>query len=102
MASYGSAEFLENKTGADAETVVLVEADKIENMKRAYPNYFGDVQLFRVQLRNITKGHGVKEYVLKPQERAPSKPRQGENPDITWLRRRIRWDDPTKGRVKLR
>lgn len=105
-ASYDSAEFLENKTGGGAETVVLVEADKIENLKRAYPNYFGDVQLFRVQLRNIVKGVGVKEYALKPQERAPLKPRLGENPDITWLKRRgrIHWTEATasRRRVKLK
>jgi hypothetical protein len=95
--SYDSAEFLDNKTGRDSENVVLVEADKIDALKMAYPNYFGDVQLFRTQLGHITKGEGVREYKLKPQETV--QPRPGENPDLTWLRRRIRW---TEEKVSLR
>jgi hypothetical protein len=95
-ASYGSAEFLENiRFGKEKETIVLVEADKLDSLKEAYPNYFGDVQLFRLQLRNIVKGVGVKEYDLKPQDRAPIRPKLGENADITWLRRRHRWTERT-------
>jgi hypothetical protein len=105
MASYGSAEFFDNKTGGDTRNVVLVEADKVESLKEAYPNYFGDVQLFRAQLRNIVTGAGVKEYTMRPQESVRARP--GENPDLTWLRRRIRWTEyepPRReaGRPKLR
>jgi len=91
MASYGSAEFFDNKTGGDTKNVVLVEADKVDQLKEAYPNYFGDVQLFRQQLRNIVKGVGIREYTMKPQEHVA--PRPGENADLTWLRRRIRWTE---------
>jgi len=98
MASYGTAEFFDNKTGRDTKNVVLVEADKVDQLKEAYPNYFGDVQLFRAQLRNITKGTGVRAYTLKPQESV--RPRPGENPDLTWLRRRIRWTETTAPRKR--
>ena len=91
MASYDSAEFFENKNGRDTKNIVLVEADKVEALKEAYPNYFGDVQLFRAQLRNIIKGSGLREYTMKPQELV--RPRPGENPDLTWLKRRIRWTE---------
>jgi hypothetical protein len=91
--SYGIAEFLDNKTGRYTKDIVLVEADKVETLKEAYPNYFGDVQLFRAQLRNIVKGTGLREYTMKPQEAV--KPRPGENPDLTWLKRRIRWTETT-------
>jgi hypothetical protein len=101
MASYGSAEFLDNQTEQETETIVLVEADKLDNLKEAYPNYFGDVQLFRLQLRNLTKGKGVKEYILKPQESVPIKPKLGENPDIAWLRNRNSWARHN-GRVKFK
>jgi hypothetical protein len=93
MMSYGSAEFFENKTGRYTKNVVLVEADKVETLKEAYPNYFGDVQLFRQQLRNIAKGAGLREYTMKPQDTVT--PRLGENPDLTWLKRRIRWTEET-------
>jgi hypothetical protein len=105
MASYGSAEFFDNKTGRDTKNVVLVEADKVESLKEAYPNYFGDVQLFRAQLRNITKGTGLREYTMRPQESV--RPRPGENPDLSWLKRRIRWtekDPPRRtasGRIRV-
>lgn len=87
--TYDSVEFLDKQT--DKENVVLVEADKLESLKAAYPNYFGDVQLFRAQLRHITRGEGVKVYKIKPQQTV--NPRPGENPDITWLRRRHRWNE---------
>jgi ppGpp synthetase/RelA/SpoT-type nucleotidyltranferase len=96
MASYGSAEFFDNKSGKNTKNVVLVEADKVESLKEAYPNYFGDVQLFRAQLRNITKGIGVREYTMRPQESV--RPRPGENPDLTWLKRRIRWTEKSTAR----
>ena len=53
VSSYNEAEFLDFKM--DRKNIVLVEVDKIENLKEAYPNYFGDVQLFRKQLVEIVK-----------------------------------------------
>lgn len=89
VAQYDQAELSDNKSGIEASNIVLVEADKVENLKDAYPNYFGDVQLFKWQLSNIVKGKGVQEYVVKPQDTVAPRPR--ENPDTAWLRRRIRW-----------
>src|SRR5262249_32735988 len=91
VSSYDEAEFLDFRTGMDRKNIVLVEVDKIENLKEAYPNYFGDVQLFRKQLRDITKGKSAKEYTLPPRVTVP--PPHKENPNLAWLRRRrhIRW-----------
>jgi ppGpp synthetase/RelA/SpoT-type nucleotidyltranferase len=52
-------------------TSVLVEADGIENLKAAYPNYFGDVKLFRMQLRSITQGEKAVEYTMLSTRVAP-------------------------------
>ena len=41
-----------------AVNAVLVEADKIEGLKAAYPNYFGDVQVFKENLKLLTKKEG--------------------------------------------
>ena len=68
---------------------VLVEADKIETLMEGYPNYFGDVQLFKNSLRDITRGKVAKEFSLPPQATVPGKPR--EQPDLTWFKRRKRW-----------
>jgi hypothetical protein len=87
--SYDNAESFDNKSGKDSKNIVLVEADKLENLKAAYPNYFGDVQLFKKQLNNLTKGKDVEEYTVKPQETVAPRPR--ENPDLSWFKRRIRW-----------
>lgn len=91
VSSYDEAEFLDLKTGMETENIVLVEADKIENLKEAYPNYFGDVQLFKKQLTDITKGKSAQEYTLPPRETVP--PPHKENPDLAWIRRRkhVRW-----------
>ncbi|GAU84746.1 RelA/SpoT domain-containing protein [Bosea sp. BIWAKO-01] len=64
---------------------VLVEVDKVKNLKEAYPNYFGDVHLFRRQLRRISKARDSDEFQLMPQEIVPPKPR--EAPDLSWFTR---------------
>jgi hypothetical protein len=86
---YDNAESFDNQTGKDTTNIVLVEADKLENLKDAYPNYFGDVQLFKTQLGRIVKGKDIQEYTVRPQDTVAPRPR--ENPDLSWFRRRFRW-----------
>ena len=64
---------------------VLVEADKIDALKQAYPNYFGDVQVFKSNLHRITQGKQAVEYTLPPQKTMPPPPK--EVPDTAWFRR---------------
>jgi hypothetical protein len=64
---------------------VLVSLDRLRNLKAAFPNYFGDVLLFREQLRHITKGRGVMDYDLPKQALAP--PRPYVEPDLSWMKR---------------
>jgi hypothetical protein len=52
----------ENAANA-AVTTVLVEVDKIESLKEAYPNYFLDVRLFTQHLRRVVQGVAQEEYV---------------------------------------
>jgi hypothetical protein len=66
--------------------VVLVEADSIDNLRNAYPNYFGDVQRFKEMLQKITLGAPVQEFVLAPQPTAPKAPY--EKPDLSWFKRK--------------
>ncbi|MGI9370507.1 MAG: RelA/SpoT domain-containing protein [Ruegeria sp.] len=76
-------------------SAVVVELDKIENLKSAYPNYFGDVHLFKASLSEVLNGRPVKEYSLPPIERVPPSPK--EIPDASWLRypnrRNRRWKE---------
>jgi hypothetical protein len=88
MLSYETAESFDNESGNETANIVLVEADKLENLKEAYPNYFGEIQLFKMQLTNITAGIGAREYVVRPQESV--RPRPKENPNLMWLKRRGR------------
>jgi hypothetical protein len=88
--SYDNAEAFDNESGRYLENIVLVEADKLENLKIAYPNYFGDVQLFKSQLRSIIKGEAAREFSVRPQEPAPI--RAKEKPyDLRWLSGWRRW-----------
>jgi hypothetical protein len=64
---------------------VLVSLDRLQNLKSAFPNYFGDVQLFKEQLSSITRGRGVMEYDLPKQALAPPKPRV--QADLSWLKK---------------
>ena len=46
-------------TGEITQNMVLVEVDEIENLKAAYPGYFGDVQLFLHHLQTVMHGQSV-------------------------------------------
>lgn len=86
--------YVDDTSEAGKYSSVVVELDKIDNLKKAYPNYFGDVQLFRSSLEEVVNGRPVKEYSLPPIERAPPPPK--ETPDDSWLRqprsRHRRWE----------
>lgn len=97
-AGYDNAEASDNRSGAETSNVVLVEVDKLDNLERAYPNYFGDVQLFKEQLRQLTRGRAVDEYTVARQQAVASKPR--ENPDPSWIGRRGRWTEPKRRRPR--
>jgi ppGpp synthetase/RelA/SpoT-type nucleotidyltranferase len=86
VASYDSAERSDNESGNNRTNVVLVEADKIENLAVAYPNYFGDVEIFWRQLRSIIGGVDLEEYTVRRQEPAPPRYGRGEKRDASWLR----------------
>jgi ppGpp synthetase/RelA/SpoT-type nucleotidyltranferase len=72
---------------------VVVELDSVENLKSAYPNYFGDVQYFKNNLSRILGGDPAKQFYLPPVERVPPPPK--EIPDDSWLRYpgRRRWTE---------
>ncbi|MTJ94208.1 MAG: RelA/SpoT domain-containing protein [Desulfovibrio sp.] len=97
MALYSEAESVDRETGNDGNDVVLVEADKIDGLKAAYPNYFGDVTLFRQALEEVAKGRSLAELDIRRQEMVPAKP--AERIDSGWLYKRNRlWVEP--GRMK--
>ena len=81
---YGKAEEGDNMSGENRLNTVLVEADKIESLKAAYPNYFGDVQLFSKNLQHITRGEVAQEYTMPPRQTYP--PLTKEPPDMSWFR----------------
>lgn len=87
--AYDEAENSAKSVDSGASNIVLVEVDKLDNLKRSYPNYFGDVQLFKSQLRLVTKGKAVSEYTVTHQQAVPAQP--VERVDPSWLRRRGRW-----------
>lgn len=89
--SYGLAEEEEFRSGNSKKTV-FVEADKIEDLKDAYPNYFGDVQVFVENLSLLTQGRPAKEYKIPP---VPMRPRLSDEPaDFQWFTpgRNRRWN----------
>lgn len=89
-ASYDEAEQNAEMNRNGSTNVVFVEVDEVENLKKAYPNYFGDVEWFETILRRVVHGKDVSQYAMPPQERAASKLK--DRPDDSWLRkRRRRW-----------
>jgi len=92
--SLDTVEVANSEKGERNINAVLVEADSIENLKAAYPNYFGDVQIFRSILQKITQGADAKDFVLQPQEAAAKKPYV--KPDLSWFFRK-RFPGPKGG-----
>jgi len=84
--SYDMAEDIYNKTGDYLENIVLVELEKIGDLRRAYPNYFLDVEIFRRIFASILKAGDTDEYSVIQQERAPLPLRQ-ERIDPNWVGR---------------
>jgi hypothetical protein len=84
-----AAEQRDNVSGENRINTVFIEADKIEDLKAGFPNYFGDVQLFTKNLMDITLGKAAKEYVMPPQETVPPPPKVV--PDLSWFKRPKRW-----------
>lgn len=96
--SYEDAEKQDNITGLETANVVLVEADKMDNLTKAYPNYFGDVQLFKMQMNALIHGEAVSEYKVALQKRAIPTPRELADP--SWMKRRGLWTEPSRSNKK--
>lgn len=97
--SYGDAESPDNLSGGDSKNVVLVEVDKVENLKAAYPNYFGDVSMFSGFLNTVANGSSAMEYSRRIQ--TPPRPRIEAVGDISWIgRSRFPRPDAVKKRPK--
>jgi hypothetical protein len=84
ISSFDAFEVANSQRGGNVNAV-LVEADSIENLRAAYPNYFGDVQKFKSALEEIATGSPSREFVLPPQPTAPKPPY--EKPDARWIGR---------------
>lgn len=84
-AAIGALEYHKAEQEGERFDTVLVATNKVESLKAAFPNYFGDTQLFAKVLRRIIRGKDVPEFVLPPQTVVAPPPRQP--PDLSWLRR---------------
>ncbi len=79
--SYDAAE----RDAAESTNIVLVEVEKIETLKAAYPNYFGDVKTFTGYLKHVAQGQSAVDYARAvTQSRPPARSFLG---DLSWLRR---------------
>ena len=91
--NYETAESADNLSGQETTNVVLVEGVKMANLTKAYPNYFGDTQLFKRNLSDLIAGGAVSDYEITLQQRSVPRPR--ERADPTWIGRRGMWTEPT-------
>lgn len=55
----GSSDFEAEELKADPKNAVLVEVDRMEDLKEAYPNYFLDVALFTTGVQEVLAGRDV-------------------------------------------
>lgn len=75
-------------TGESRAKVVLVDVDRIETLREAYPNYFGDVTMFIARLKSVCDGETAQpEFTMAPQ---PVVPRKYEKIDLSWFNNKHR------------
>jgi ppGpp synthetase/RelA/SpoT-type nucleotidyltranferase len=87
--SYDAAEVKNAESGSGETKIVLVEVDEIENLRTAYPNYFGDVQKFKTKLRKAASLAENLDRSVPVQERVPKKKERVY--DLAWLKGYKRW-----------
>ena len=87
--SYDAAELRNAESGTGEKKIVLVEVDEIENLRSAYPNYFGDVQNFKTRLRSAAGSSEELDRSVPVQERVPQKKERVY--DLSWLRGYKKW-----------
>jgi hypothetical protein len=80
-AAFDNGERLDRARNKAENNRVFVEAEKVASLRKAYPNYFGDVELFKAQLQRVSNGEMVQPFVLPPQQTAPD---AREKPDLRW------------------
>tara|TARA_R110002074_G_scaffold400979_1_gene597757 strand:- start:1305 stop:2543 length:1239 start_codon:yes stop_codon:yes gene_type:complete len=75
-------------------SVVLIEADRVETLKKAYPNYFGDTYVFMQNLKAITLGKQAVEYAVPLRRVAPHVRESKVKADLSWFseHRRRNWN----------
>jgi hypothetical protein len=73
----GSVAYDQEEEKTDPGNAVLVEADKIEDLRAAYPNYFLDVALFTTGLKSVLRGGDV--------------PMPSDMPEQTWKADDLSW-----------
>jgi hypothetical protein len=79
----GAEHYSAAETGDGSVTTVLVEADKIEGLKDAYPNYFLDVRLFASNMARSLSGLPLDTLVRDEEPEAEPEPRQIASPPRT-------------------
>jgi len=93
VADQHAAEQPDALSGKSTINTVFVAADRIEDLKDAYPNYFGDVEVFRRNLLEVTKGKLAREYTMPPRIAVP--PSSDKPGDVSWMRSKgRRWSEP--------
>lgn len=91
--AYDDAEIGIAQSESSKSNIVFVEANQVETLKKAYPNYFGDTHVFTENLKKIVLGKEAVEYAVPPRSKAPYTRQEKEKPDLSWFRehRRRRW-----------
>jgi hypothetical protein len=64
---------------------VVVEVDKVENLREAYPNYFLDMSLFHGNLQRVIEGKAIQTSFIDAPEPEKPKVRAISASDYSWL-----------------
>lgn len=89
---FDSEEEIQQLENNNKDNIVIIGANKIEDLRMTYPNYFGDVKLFTNNLKDLCLGKMAREFTLPPIKSAP--PADLEPADTSWFRpgRNRRWN----------
>ena len=80
---YNQLEEKQFRAGSQRFDTVLVSGDKLDSLQEAFPNYFGDVEVFCDFTRRVVGGERTEEYSLPPKRQAPRV--REDKPDLSWF-----------------
>ena len=91
--THSSERLIQEESAHQGRDTVMVELEKAEDLRQAYPNYFLDVSVFTALLRGLIANHRTSQLLPAVAPIGPSAPGASPRPRFVWNWNFGRWKD---------